>query len=76
MADDYKIGEIIYLKKVHPCGGNQWRITRVGSDIGLECIKCGRQILLDRETLSKRIKLKEDRKQFADSGKDSICKNY
>ena len=46
----------VTTKKNHACGSNQWIIKRVGADMKLECFKCGRQIMMKRIDLSKRIK--------------------
>ena len=44
------------LRKAHPCGGYDWQVTRLGADIGLRCLGCGRRVLLERPTLEKRLK--------------------
>ena len=44
------------LRKAHPCGGFDWQVTRLGADIGLRCLTCGRRVLLERPTLEKRLK--------------------
>lgn len=49
------VGEKVILRKAHPCGSSEWMVTRTGADIGLKCIGCGRRLMLDRETLVKRI---------------------
>jgi hypothetical protein len=46
----------VRLRKPHPCGGYEWRIVRLGADIGLECLTCGRRVLLERRTLARRLK--------------------
>ena len=48
--------DIIRMRKAHPCGGYEWRVVRLGADIGLECLTCGRRIILDRRSLKNRIK--------------------
>ena len=50
------VGDIARLKKPHPCGGFEWQIVRVGADIGLRCLTCGRRILVARSKIEKRIK--------------------
>ncbi|MCK5761576.1 MAG: DUF951 domain-containing protein [Candidatus Izimaplasma sp.] len=50
------IGDILVLKKGHPCGENKWEVTRTGADVKLKCLGCGRTIMIDRPTLIKRIK--------------------
>jgi hypothetical protein len=49
------LGDVLELKRPHPCGGRQWLVDRVGADIGLRCRTCGRHVLLDRRTLEARI---------------------
>jgi hypothetical protein len=49
------LGDVVELKRPHPCGGREWLVDRVGADIGLRCRTCGRHVLLDRRTLEARI---------------------
>jgi hypothetical protein len=51
-----KVGDVVKLKKPHPCGANEWRITRVGMDIGLECLGCGRKVRLVRYEFDRRFR--------------------
>ena len=44
--NELKIGDIIEMKKEHPCGSKQWKILRMGVDFKLECVGCGHQIML------------------------------
>jgi len=53
---DLKIGDIVELKKQHACGCKEFEITRIGMDIKIKCMKCSRLIMLDRETLEKRVR--------------------
>ncbi|MGB9737330.1 DUF951 domain-containing protein [Chloroflexus sp.] len=48
--------DIVQLRKPHACGGDTWRIVRLGADIGLRCETCGRRVLLPRAELERRIK--------------------
>jgi hypothetical protein len=57
MPLDLRIGDIIKLKKKHPCGGYHWEITRTGIDIGIRCLTCGRKVLVPRVKIERRIKL-------------------
>jgi len=43
---DVQIGDIIQTRKVHPCGSDQWRVYRIGADIGLCCLGCERRVML------------------------------
>ena len=56
MKNDYKLGSIVEMKKQHPCGSNKFKITRVGVDIKITCLNCGRTIMLSRLDFNKRIK--------------------
>lgn len=60
-----KIGDLVKLKKKHPCGENRWQVFRVGMDIGLECQGCGRKIKLIRREFNRRFRgyLKEELKE-------------
>lgn len=49
-------GDRVEMRKPHPCGGRVWTITRVGSDVGLQCETCGRRVMLTRSDFNKRLK--------------------
>jgi len=56
MPLEIHVDDIVRLRKPHPCGANQWRVVRVGADIGIKCMKCGRRVLLPRSVFEKRFK--------------------
>ena len=56
MADRFEVGDIIKMKKKHPCGSFEWEILRVGADFRLKCIGCGHQIMVDRKLVEKNTK--------------------
>lgn len=56
MPLDIHVDDVVRLRKPHPCGANQWRVVRVGADIGIKCMKCGRRVLLPRSVFEKRFK--------------------
>ncbi|HHY82200.1 MAG TPA: DUF951 domain-containing protein [Clostridiales bacterium] len=56
MSFNYEIGDVIQTRKKHPCGSDQWTVIRTGVDFKIKCIKCGRIVMLDRETFLKRVK--------------------
>ena len=56
MLVELKMDDIVRLKKPHPCGGSDWRVVRLGADIGLKCQTCDRRILLPRRELARRMK--------------------
>ena len=55
MVLDLRMGDVLRLRRKHPCGGFDWEVVRLGLDIGLRCRACGRRVLLDRATLRRRI---------------------
>ncbi len=54
---EFSLQEIVRLRKVHPCGSYQWQVVRVGADIGLRCLSCGRRILIPRSVLEQRLEV-------------------
>ncbi len=53
---DIRLGDVVRLRKKHPCGGYEWRVVRLGADIGLKCCTCGRRVLLPRRVFERRVK--------------------
>jgi len=53
---DFRLGDVIRLRKPHPCGSLEWRVVRLGADIGMRCQKCDRRVLLPRRELERRLK--------------------
>ena len=49
------LGDVVRLRRAHPCGGTDWLVDRLGADIGLRCQGCGRHVLLDRRQLELRL---------------------
>jgi hypothetical protein len=56
MLPPLELGDVVRLRKPHPCGGYEWKVVRLGADIGLECLTCARRILLPRRILASRLK--------------------
>ncbi|MDP9321381.1 MAG: DUF951 family protein [Chloroflexota bacterium] len=56
------LDDIVVLRKAHPCGGDTWRVVRLGADIGVRCMKCDRRVLIGRSELER------DIKRFAERG--------
>ncbi len=57
MVMELRLGDVVRLKKVHPCGSYQWEVVRLGADIGLRCQGCSRRILMPRSDLERRGKV-------------------
>lgn len=53
---DFRMDDVVRLRKPHPCGGYEWTVVRLGADIRLVCSTCKHDVLLDRRTLEKRLK--------------------
>lgn len=56
MLPELHLGDQVRLRKPHPCGSYDWKIVRLGADIGLECTQCERRVLLPRRKLARRLK--------------------
>lgn len=52
----FQVGEVLQLKKKHPCGSYNWRVVRAGADISLECLTCGHRAVMPRRQLEKTVK--------------------
>lgn len=53
---DIQIGDILTMKKAHPCGGDKWVVTRIGADFKLQCMKCGHELMIPRFKAEKNIR--------------------
>jgi hypothetical protein len=63
---EINLGDVVRLKKQHPCGSYEWQVVRVGADIGIVCTGCKRHVLLPRSVFERRVK------EFVSKGKTSI----
>jgi hypothetical protein len=52
---DFRLGDVVRLKRSHPCGGSTWLIDRLGADLGLRCATCARHVLLSRPAVERRL---------------------
>ena len=53
---EYYVGQLVEMKKGHPCGANEWCIIRKGMDFRIKCTKCGRSVLIPRHRFERRVK--------------------
>ncbi|MFQ5610704.1 MAG: DUF951 domain-containing protein [Anaerolineae bacterium] len=53
---DIRLDDVVRLRKPHPCGGFEWRVERLGTDIGLRCLACRRKVLIPRSKFARRVK--------------------
>ncbi len=56
MVLEIKLGDVVRLKKKHPCGNYEWQVVSLGVDIGIKCLKCGHRVLLKRSVFERRVK--------------------
>lgn len=56
MVKVFNIGDIVEMKKQHPCGSKNWEVIRVGADIKIKCCTCGRIVMLERGKFEKDVK--------------------
>ncbi len=56
MVLEIRMDDVVRLRKPHPCGSDEWRVVRLGADIGLKCLGCGRRVLVPRSQLERQIK--------------------
>ncbi|HEX3043261.1 MAG TPA: DUF951 domain-containing protein [Bacillota bacterium] len=52
----YFVGDIVKMRKTHPCGGTEWEVLRVGMDFRIKCLGCGRVVMLSRPKFEKAVK--------------------
>ena len=53
---EFKLGDVVRLRKVHPCGGYDWEVVRLGADIGIKCLTCQHRIMLPRSAFEWRVR--------------------
>lgn len=54
---ELQLNQYVRLRKPHPCGSYDWKVVRLGADIGLECVQCNHRVMLTRRELSHRLKV-------------------
>lgn len=72
MPEEFRMGDVVRLRKPHPCGGFEWDVVRLGADIGLRCRECGRRVLLARRVLERRLKAFVSRGEPPDPEKERL----
>lgn len=56
MIETFSLGDTVQMKKMHACGSNTWEIVRVGADVKIKCLTCGRIVMLDRQRFTQMCK--------------------
>ncbi|MCX7671929.1 MAG: DUF951 domain-containing protein [Anaerolineae bacterium] len=67
MYNDIQLGDIVRMRKPHPCGSSEWEVVRLGADIGIRCCKCARRVLLPRSQFVRQVKTLVRRGELAAS---------
>ena len=62
---DVRLGDVLTLKKKHPCGSDRWEVLRIGADFKLRCLGCGREVMGSRQKYEKQIKKLERNEESA-----------
>ncbi len=68
------LGDVVEMRKQHPCGSYQWEVVRVGADIGLVCLTCKRRVLLPRRQFARQAKKFIKRGAQAQTGETTTTK--
>ena len=53
---EIKVGDVVQMRKPHPCGGDAWQVVRIGAEIGMRCLTCDRKVMLSRSDFERRVK--------------------
>ena len=64
---EFQLGDVVQMKKAHPCGTNEWEVIRLGMDIRMKCVKCGRSVMLPRLEFTRNLRKILRRKEGGDS---------
>ena len=62
---EIELGDVVRLRKKHPCGSDEWQVVKLGADVRLKCLKCQRQVLLERGIFERRMRALVSRGQPA-----------
>ena len=68
--DDLRLGDLVQMRKTHPCGSDRWHIIRVGADIKIKCEGCGHIVMFERQLFLKRMKKLLQRKEEENPGQN------
>jgi hypothetical protein len=53
---DIRVGDVLTMKKAHPCGSDRWQVLRIGADFKLRCLGCGREVMGARSKFEKNVR--------------------
>lgn len=52
----FQLNDVVVMKKEHPCGANEWQVIRMGADIRIKCLNCGRSVMMPRSEFERKLK--------------------
>ncbi|ASS73571.1 DUF951 domain-containing protein [Tumebacillus algifaecis] len=55
-AKQFDLGDVVQMKKGHPCGANEWEVIRLGMDIRMKCVNCGRSVMIPRRDFERNLR--------------------
>jgi hypothetical protein len=58
----FEIDDILVLRKQHPCGSSKWKVWKIGMDVGIQCLGCGRKVRISRIKFEKQVKINQTKK--------------
>ncbi|GAX89123.1 DUF951 domain-containing protein [Effusibacillus lacus] len=53
---EFALGDVVQMKKPHPCGANEWQVIRMGMDIRMKCVNCGRSVMIPRSQFERQMR--------------------
>lgn len=53
---EFQLGDVVQMKKAHPCGANEWEVIRLGMDIRMKCVQCGRSVMVPRRDFERNLR--------------------
>ena len=69
---EINLNDVVQMRKAHPCGGDTWRVVRLGAEIGMRCLTCDRKVLLPRATFERRVKRFVERGAPGSGNEDTV----
>ncbi len=72
MEKNFSLGQLVVMKKPHPCGTNEWQIIRLGMDIRIKCVNCRRSVLIPRHKFERQVKEIRDDPGFSPEGRPPV----
>jgi len=72
MPLEIRLNDVVRMRKPHPCGSYEWRVVRLGADIGIRCLKCNHRVLIERRQFERRLKTFVERGEPMDAATERL----